>query len=75
MNINIDENIQKVRDQMTELRNELMRMEGSLRTLQSFRDMGIVSVPLKEESIVKTKEITNGEIQGWWGSERKGTPW
>jgi hypothetical protein len=64
MIINIDENIQKVNDQMKELHEELLRLEGSIRTLKSFRDMGIVAIPLKEENIVNSKEVTDGSIRG-----------
>ena len=64
MNIDISENITKIQIQMNELRSELLRLEGSMRTLQNMKDMGITVIDIKNESIVESKEITDGNIQG-----------
>ena len=64
MNIDISENITKIHVQMNELRSELMRLEGSLRTLQNMKDMGINKIDIKNESIIESKEVVDGDIQG-----------
>ena len=63
MKIDINENIVKIAAHINELRNEMLRLEGSLRTLQNMKEMGVKHIDIKDESIVDTKEITNGSIQ------------
>jgi lipid II:glycine glycyltransferase (peptidoglycan interpeptide bridge formation enzyme) len=64
MNIDISENIKKIQIQMTELRSELLRLEGSMRTLQNMKDMGINKIDIKNEDIMDSKEVVDGDIQG-----------
>tara|TARA_B110000858_G_scaffold195756_1_gene252919 strand:+ start:286 stop:480 length:195 start_codon:yes stop_codon:yes gene_type:complete len=64
MNIDILENITKIQMQMTELRSELLRLEGSLRTLQNMKDMGVNKIDIKNEDIMESKEVVDGDIQG-----------
>ena len=64
MNIDISENITKIQIQMTELRSELLRLEGSLRTLQNMKDMGVNKIDIKNEDIMESKEVVDGDIQG-----------
>ena len=64
MNLDISENITKIQIQMTELRSELLRLEGSLRTLQNMKDMGINKIDIKNESIMESKEVADGDLQG-----------
>ena len=64
MNIDISENITKIQIQMNELRSELLRLEGSMRTLQNMKDMGITVIDIKNESSMESKEITDGNIHG-----------
>ena len=65
MNLDISENITKIQIQMNELRSELLRLEGSLRTLQNMKDMGINKIDIKNEAIIETKEVADGDLQGW----------
>ena len=58
------ENITKIQMQMTELRSELLRLEGSLRTLQNMKDMGVNKIDIKNEDIMESKEVVDGDIQG-----------
>ena len=64
MNIDISENITKIQIRMTELRSELLRLEGSLRTLQNMKDMGINKIDIKNEAIMESKEVADGDLQG-----------
>lgn len=64
MNLDISENITKIQVQMVELRSELLRLEGSLRTLQNMKDMGINKIDIKNESIMESKEVVDGDFQG-----------
>ena len=64
MNIDIDENIAKVRTHMAELQGELLRLEGSLRTLQNMKEMGVKKIDIKNEDIIESKEIGDGNVQG-----------
>lgn len=64
MNLDISENITKIQIQMNELRSELLRLEGSLRTLQNMKDMGINKIDIKNEAIIETKEVADGDLQG-----------
>lgn len=64
MNIDIDENIAKVRAHMAEIQGELLRLEGSLRTLQNMKEMGVKKIDIKNEDIIETREIGDGNVQG-----------
>jgi hypothetical protein len=64
MNIDIDENIAKVLQHMNEIKSELLRLEGSLRTLQNIKEMGVKKIDINNESVVESKEIVDGSIQG-----------
>lgn len=64
MNIDIDENIAKVLEHMNEIKSELLRLEGSLRTLQNMKEMGVKKIDINNESVVESKEIVDGSIQG-----------
>lgn len=64
MNIDIDENIAKVHAHMNDLRGELLRLEGSLRTLQNMKDMGVKKINIKNEDIIESKEVSDGPVQG-----------
>ena len=64
MNIDIDDNIAKVVAHMNELRGEILRLEGSLRTLQNMKEMGVKKIDIKNEGIVNSKEVADGPVQG-----------
>lgn len=63
MNISIDENIQRVTNAMAELKGEMLRLEGSLRTLQNMKDMGVKVIEIKNEGVLESKEVTEN-VQG-----------
>ena len=63
MNIDIDENIAKVHAHMNELRGELLRLEGSLRTLQNLKEMGVKKIDIKNDDIIKSNEVSEGPVQ------------
>ena len=63
MNISIDENIAKVHTTMNELRAELLRLEGTLRTLQNMKDMGVTVIDIKQEGVLESKEVVEN-VQG-----------
>lgn len=63
MNISIDENIAKVHATMNELRAELLRLEGTLRTLQNMKDMGVTVIDIKQEGVLESKEVVEN-VQG-----------
>lgn len=48
--LNVEENIQKIIEAITQMRQEIFRLEGSLRVFQSFKEAGLtdVDIPLKE---------------------------
>ena len=63
MIINIDENIQKVMANMDHLRGEMLRLEGSLRTLQNMKEMGVKDIEVKNEGVIESKEVVEN-VQG-----------
>ena len=63
MKIDINENISKLTTQMNDFRSELLRLEGSLRTLQNMKEMGVETIEVKSESIINTTEIVDN-VQG-----------
>ena len=50
--LNVEENIQKIIEAITQMRQEIFRLEGSLRVFQSFKEAGLadVEIPLKESA-------------------------
>lgn len=50
--LNVEENIQKIIEAITQMRQEIFRLEGSLRVFQSFKEAGLtdVDIPLKESA-------------------------
>lgn len=57
MNISIEENIVKIQNTIAELSREQLRLEGSLRTLLSMKEMGITTIEVKNENLMETKEV------------------
>lgn len=63
MNIDIDENIAKLRAAIGNLREEQLRIEGSLRTLLNMKEMGVKVIEIKNENIIETREVVEN-VQG-----------
>ena len=58
--IKIDENIKKLNDQIINTREELLRMEGSLRMLLQLKELGVSEIPI---NIMNTTEVVDGRNQ------------
>lgn len=57
-NIDIQENINSVNARIDSMRQELLRLEGSLRVFQQLRDAGVTDIPLgKQPDILATNEV------------------
>tara|TARA_B110000977_G_scaffold158096_1_gene201390 strand:+ start:3780 stop:3974 length:195 start_codon:yes stop_codon:yes gene_type:complete len=63
MKIDIDENIHKISEHMNELRNELLRLEGSLRTLHEMKSMGLNEFDVKNKDLIENREVLDGPVQ------------
>lgn len=57
MGINIDENIATIQKTIAEFKEELLRLEGSLRVLVNMKQCGVNYIDIKTEDLVETKEI------------------
>ena len=53
-NIKLDENINQLKTQISNLRDETLRLEGSLRMLIQLKDLGVSEIPI---NIMNSKEI------------------
>lgn len=62
--IDIDENIKVINDNIDQLKQELLRLEGSLRVFQSLKSAGVTKIPVKQENLImNTKEVVE-HVQG-----------
>ena len=46
--VHIEENIQQLRNKMQEMREELLRLEGVLRTFEGFKTAGLTRIDLPQ---------------------------
>jgi hypothetical protein len=46
--VHIEENIQQLRNKMQEMREELLRLEGVLRTFKGFKTAGLTRIDLPQ---------------------------
>ena len=63
MGINIDENIQRIQTAIMSHREEILRLEGSLRVLVNMKECGVTVIDIKQENIIESKEIVEN-VQG-----------
>lgn len=60
----IDDNIKVINENIDQLKQELLRLEGSLRVFQSLKQAGITEIPVKQENLImNTKEVVE-HVQG-----------
>ena len=56
--VHIEENIQQLRNKMQGMREEILRLEGVLRTFEGFKQAGLVRIdlPNQEEELESIQE-------------------
>jgi len=56
--VHIEENIQQLRNKMQGMREEILRLEGVLRTFEGFKQSGLVRIdlPNQEEELESIQE-------------------
>lgn len=53
-----EENLQKLAGQQDELKKEYYRLEGAIRLMKNFRDMGIDVIPIPDEKkVLESTEV------------------
>jgi|DEB0MinimDraft_6_1074348.scaffolds.fasta_scaffold03416_5 hypothetical protein len=53
-----EENLQKLAGQQDELKKEYYRLEGAIRLMKNFRDMGIDVIPIpNEKKVLESTEV------------------
>jgi hypothetical protein len=63
MGINVDENIERINKTILAHREEILRLEGSLRILTNMKDCGVSDIEIKQENLVESKEVVEN-VQG-----------
>jgi len=53
----INENIRQVHDKILGMREEVLRLEGVLRTFEGFKKAGLTSIDLPNHSVEPTEEL------------------
>ena len=62
--IDIDDNIKVINENIEQLKQELLRLEGSLRVFHSLKQAGVTKIPVKQENLImNTKEVVE-HVQG-----------
>ena len=55
--VHIEENIQQLRNKMQGMREELLRLEGVLRTFEGFEKAGLTKIDLPQSSVDELESI------------------
>jgi lipid II:glycine glycyltransferase (peptidoglycan interpeptide bridge formation enzyme) len=56
--LNVDENINKIRQSIDEMTREILRLEGSLRVFLGFKENGLTEVDIPEAEAEAEAEAT-----------------
>lgn len=54
--ISIEENLNKLKKQKEELLYNILRIEGSISTLEEFKRLGVTEIPVQENEVIDYQE-------------------
>jgi len=61
--VDVNDNIQVISSNIKSLKEELLRLEGSLRVFENLKSVGVKNIEIKNENLLNNKEVIDN-VQG-----------